>query len=145
MGITPRGSRMQQRIHVNITRPLISTQAYNSVEKKKQKTHDLRIQMLAGVVNWHPLKLCCHLKKKNNNIIKRCNAMVERGSLFCVLSHKNDIRPSCVISYVFSYHIGRTCPVEEGSWSRNGCPVKECWWSGVDEGAQRPCFTFSKR
>ena len=41
-------------------------------------------------------------------------------SLFCVLSHKNEIRQNCVISYVLSFHIGRTCPVKEFSWSRSG-------------------------
>ena len=34
--------------------------------------------------------------------------------------HKNDIRQRCVISFVFSYHIGGTCPVKEFSWPRNG-------------------------
>ena len=41
-------------------------------------------------------------------------------SLFCVLSHKNDIRQNCVISNVSSCHIGGTCPVKELKWSRNG-------------------------
>ena len=46
--------------------------------------------------------------------------MVERRPFFGVLSHKSDIRQNCVISDIFSYHIGGTCPVKELSWSRNG-------------------------
>ena len=30
-------------------------------------------------------------------------------SFFCVMSHKNDVRQNCVISFAFSYHIGGTC------------------------------------
>ena len=51
---------------------------------------------------------------------RRANAIVERGPFFCVLSHKNDIRQHCVISQVFSYHVGGTCPVKDFSWSWNG-------------------------
>ena len=40
--------------------------------------------------------------------------------LFCVLSHKNEIRKNCVSSCAFSYHTRGTCPVQEFSWSRNG-------------------------
>ena len=40
-------------------------------------------------------------------------------SFFCVMSHKNDVRQNCVISFAFSYHIGGTCPVQDFSWSRN--------------------------
>ena len=86
-------------------------------QKKKNTTAYLRIQVLAELsIGMHPLKLYCHLKKKH----RRSNAIVERGPFFCVLSYKNEIRQNCVISLVFSYHIGGTCPVKEISWSRNG-------------------------
>ena len=86
-----------------------------TVSNKQKKTHYLRIQLLAELSSGILLKLCCHLKK--NSTIQR-----HRGarSIFCVLSHKNNVRQNCVFSRVFSYHIGGTCPVKEFSWSE-GC------------------------
>ena len=40
-----------------------------------------------------------------------------------VAKKKNDVRQNCVMSCVFSYHIGGTSPVKELSWSRNGAFV----------------------
>ena len=84
------------------------TRKYISVEQTKTHYY-LRVPMLAEVSNWHPLKLCCHLNKPST--IQRHRE---------ARSYNNDIRQHCVISYVFSYHIGGTCLVKEFSWSRDG-------------------------
>ena len=89
---------------------------------KKTKAHCLRLQMLADLfVTGHPLKLCGHLKKPSS--IQR-----HRGA--------RSLFPSCRTKAIsvklrnclcFPYHIGRTCPVKDFSWSRNGafCGTKK--------------------
>ena len=51
------------------------TRKYNSVEKKTRNAPSA-FSNSGGIVNWHPLKLCCYNEK-----IQRSNAIVERGPL----------------------------------------------------------------
>ena len=82
----------------------------NTTASKKQETHHLRFQMLAE------LSIGYNEKKKKH---QRSNAIVQRGPLLRLVVPKR--YPSTLGEvYVFSYHIGHTCPIEECSGSRNG-------------------------
>ena len=99
----------------SFTGHFVANPATNFAKKRNKKTRHL--QSNAGcIVNWHPPKLCCHLKKKDiNHPTPQWSAV-----LLCVLSYKGDIRQNYVIANVFPCHIGGTCPVKELWWSRNG-------------------------
>ena len=68
-----------------------------------------------GIVNWHPLKLCCHKKKNINDRTPSWSAVP-----FLRLVLQNRYPSTLGNVYALWYHIRQTCPVKECWGSRNG-------------------------
>ena len=52
--------------------------------------------------------------------LAKTSTIQRHGPFFASCRTKNNIRQTCLFSYIYPYHIGRTCPVKAFSWSRNG-------------------------
>ena len=87
----------------------------NTTALKKTRNAPPAFSNAGGIVNWHPLKLCCYNEKKST--IQR-----HRGvrSLVASCRTKTIYVNFGVISMFSRITSDKTCPIEEYSWSRNG-------------------------